>query len=83
MAEPAHGDEEPAPPKWMGAIDAFSPAKALAAGAVLAAANPKNLLLSVAAAATIAGTGIAGGQQAVAYAVFALIGTIGDAIAAF
>ena len=38
-----HGDEEPAPPKWMGAIDAFSPAKALAAGAVLAGRRiPKN-----------------------------------------
>jgi hypothetical protein len=75
-----HGDEEPAPPKWMGAIEAFSPAKALGAGAALAAANPKNLLLSIAAAAAIAATGISGGNQAVAYAVFALIGTIGVAV---
>ena len=72
-----HGDEEPPAPKWMGAIDAFTPPKALGAGAVLAGANPKNLLLSVGAAATIAQTGISGGEQAVAYAVFALIGTIG------
>ena len=74
-----HGDEEPPAPKWMGAIDAFTPPKALGAGAVLAGANPKNLLLSVGAAATIAQTGISGGEQAVAYAVFALIGTIGVA----
>jgi hypothetical protein len=74
-----HGDEEPPAPKWMGAIDSFTPPKALGAGAVLAGANPKNLLLSVGAAASIAQTGISGGQQAVAYAVFAVIGTIGVA----
>jgi threonine/homoserine/homoserine lactone efflux protein len=74
-----HGEEEPAPPKWMGAIEAFSPGKAAGAGAVLAGANPKNLLLAVAAAASIAGTGIGGGDQAIAYLVFALIGTVGVA----
>ena len=72
-----HEGEEAATPKWMGAIDAFTPAKAAGAGAVLAGANPKNLLLAVAAAAAIAQTGIPGGEQAVAYAIFALIGTIG------
>jgi hypothetical protein len=46
---------------------------------VLAGANPKNLLLAVAAAAAIAQTGIGGGEQALAYAVFAVIGTIGVA----
>jgi threonine/homoserine/homoserine lactone efflux protein len=71
------GEEEPATPKWMGAIDAFTPSKALGAGAVLAGANPKNLLLAVAAAVAIAQTEIAAGEQAVAYAVFALIGTVG------
>jgi hypothetical protein len=73
---PQDGDEAPTP-KWMGAIEGFTPAKAAAAGAVLAGANPKNLLLAIGAAAAIAQTGIAGGQQAGAYAVFALIGTIG------
>ena len=74
-----HGDEEPVTPKWMGAIEAFAPPKAFGAGALLAGANPKNLLLSAGAAAAIAQTGIAGGEQAVAYAVFAVIGTIGVA----
>jgi Sap, sulfolipid-1-addressing protein len=74
-----HEGEEAATPKWMGAIDAFTPVKAAGAGAVLAGANPKNLLLAVAAAAAIAQTGIPGGQQAGAYAVFALIGTVGVA----
>jgi hypothetical protein len=71
------GDEEAPLPKWMGAIDRFGPGQALGGGAVLAGANPKNLLLAVGAAAAIAQTGIPGGQQAIAYAVFAVIGTLG------
>jgi Kef-type K+ transport system membrane component KefB len=74
-----HGDEQAATPKWMGAIDAFTAPKALGAGVVLSAVNPKNLLLAVAAAAAIAQTGISGGEQAVAYAVFAAIATVGVA----
>jgi threonine/homoserine/homoserine lactone efflux protein len=74
-----HGAEEPPAPKWMGAIAAFNPVKAAGAGVVLSALNPKNLLLAVAAAAAIAATGISGGEQALAYAIFALIGTIGVA----
>jgi threonine/homoserine/homoserine lactone efflux protein len=71
------GDEEPPAPKWMGAIEAFTPSKALATGALLAGVNPKNTLLAVSAAASIAATGISAGQQAIAYAVFAIIGTVG------
>jgi threonine/homoserine/homoserine lactone efflux protein len=74
-----HDGEEPPTPKWMGAIERFSPIKALGAGALLAGLNPKNTLLAVAAAAAIAQTGIPGGEQAVSYAVFALIGTVGIA----
>ena len=66
-----HGEEQAALPKWMGAIDKFKPGAALGAGALLTALNPKNLLLTVAGAATIAQTGIPGGEQAIAYAVFA------------
>ena len=73
---PHDGEEAPAP-KWTGAIDAFTPVKRLGAGAVLSGANPKNLLLAVGAAAAIAQTGAAGAEQAVAYAIFALIGTLG------
>ena len=61
----------------MGAIDQFKPGAALGSAVVLAGANPKNLLLAVGGAATIAQTGIAGGEQAIAYLVFALIATIG------
>jgi threonine/homoserine/homoserine lactone efflux protein len=72
-----HEGDEAASPKWMGAIDSFKPGKALVAGAALAGVNPKNLLLAIGAAATIAQTGISGGEQAAAYAVFAVIGTLG------
>jgi Sap, sulfolipid-1-addressing protein len=75
-----HAAGDAVTPKWMGAIDGFTPVKAAGAGVVLAGANPKNLLLAVAAAAAIAQTGIPGGQQAVSYAVFALIGTVGVAV---
>jgi threonine/homoserine/homoserine lactone efflux protein len=73
------GAEDPPMPKWMGAIDDLTPAKAAGAGALLSAANPKNLVLAVGAGAAIAQTAISGGEQAIAYAVFAIIGTIGVA----
>jgi threonine/homoserine/homoserine lactone efflux protein len=66
-------------PKWMDAIDAFGPVKGGGAGVVFSALNPKNLLLSVAAAAAISATGISGGEEAVAYALFVVIATIGVA----
>jgi Sap, sulfolipid-1-addressing protein len=73
---PHQGEEAPLP-KWMGAIDRFTPPQALGGGAALAGANPKNLLLAIGGAAAIAQTGITGGQQAVAYTVFAIVGTLG------
>src|SRR5262245_26813699 len=58
-----HDGEEPPTPKWMGALDRFTPVKAAGAGVVLSALNPKNLLLAVAGAAAIAQTGISTGDQ--------------------
>jgi hypothetical protein len=75
-----HGDGEPQMPKWMATIDKTTPLAALGLAAVLSGANPKNLLLAVGGAAAIAQTGISGGQQAIAYAVFAVIGTLGVGI---
>lgn len=75
-----HGDEEPQMPKWLATIDKTTPVAAVGLAAVLSGANPKNLLLAVAGAAAIAGTGISGSQQALAYLVFALIGTLGVGI---
>jgi hypothetical protein len=73
---PRHG-AQPGLPKWMATIDDIRPLSACGLAALLAGANPKNLLLAVGGAASIAQTGISGGEQAVAYLVFALIGTLG------
>ena len=77
-SRPKAGETAPMP-RWMGAIDAFTPGKALGAGILLSSLNPKNLLLGVAGAATIAQASIPTGQQAIAYIVFALIASIGVA----
>jgi hypothetical protein len=44
---------------------------------LLSGINPKNLLLTLAAASAIAQTGIDAGEQAVALAVFVIVGTLG------
>ena len=78
-ARPKDGDQA-ALPKWMAKVDDITPLYACGLAALLAGVNPKNLLLAVGGAATIAQTGIPGGQQAVAYLVFALVGTLGVGI---
>jgi hypothetical protein len=64
-------------PQWMARIDGIKPLAACGLAALLAGVNPKNLLLAVGGAASIAQTGISGGEQALAYLVFALVGTLG------
>jgi threonine/homoserine/homoserine lactone efflux protein len=73
---PAPG-AEPEMPRWMASIDKLEPGGALGLGALLSAVNPKNAALTIAAAATIAGAGLPGGEQAVVLAVFVLIGSVG------
>jgi hypothetical protein len=73
------GEEAPLP-AWMGAIDRLKPPVVLGGGVVLGGVRPKSLLLVVGGAAAIAQTGIAGGQQAIAYAVFAVTATMGVAV---
>ena len=75
-----HGDAEPDLPAWMKTIDTFTPPKAAGMAVLLSAVNPKNLLLVVGAAAAIAQTGVSTGDQAVALAVFVLLGTLGPGI---
>jgi threonine/homoserine/homoserine lactone efflux protein len=74
-----HEGEEPVTPKWMGALDGFTPPKAGGAGVALSAINPKNLLLTVAGAAAIAQAGISAGEQAVSLLVFTVTASIGVA----
>jgi threonine/homoserine/homoserine lactone efflux protein len=72
--------EEPITPSWMGAIDGFTPPKAVGAGVVLTALNPKNLILTLAGMAAIIGASLPADEQAVALAVFTVIGSLGVAI---
>ena len=74
------GGDEPELPKWMQTIDEFGLGKAFGMAALLSGVNPKNLLLSAAAASAIAQTGIDAGQQTVALAVYVAIGTLGPGI---
>ena len=61
----------------MTALETFTPSKSLVVGAALSGANPKNLALTVAAAASIAQAGLDGGETVeVAVAVFVVIGSL-------
>jgi hypothetical protein len=72
---PRAGQEAPMP-KWMQAIDMFTTGKSLGFGVLLSGVNPKNLALTIAAATTIAQTGISGGEAAGALAIFILVGSL-------
>ena len=63
-------------PAWMSSVDHFTPGRSLGLGVLLSGANPKNLALTLAAAASIAQAGLDGGGTAVAIAVFVVIGSL-------
>ena len=63
-------------PKWMRAIDRFTAVRSFVFGVVLSAVNPKNLALTIAAAAAIAQTGISTGEAIGALAVFIAIASL-------
>lgn len=68
--------EEAEMPKWMGAIDGFTAPQSFGLGILLSGVNPKNLALTLAAAASIAQAGLSGGESAIAVAVFVIIGSL-------
>ncbi|WP_154795007.1 GAP family protein [Occultella kanbiaonis] len=70
-------DVEPVVPKWMAAIETFTPVKAFGLAFLLGGINPKNLLLVVAGATAIANATGARGDQFVALAVFTVVASIG------
>jgi threonine/homoserine/homoserine lactone efflux protein len=71
---------EPELPGWMRSVDRFTGPRAAAFGVALSALNPKNLILTIAAATAIAQTEVTAGKQAVALAVFVVIGTLGTGV---
>lgn len=79
-------DGEPAEmPGWMATVDTVTPARAAMLGAALSAANPKNLALTLAAAASIAEAGLDGADKAIAVAAFVVVGsaTVAGAVLAY
>ena len=75
---PAPG-EEPEMPKWMDAIEEFTPVKSAGLGVLVSVVNPKNLILMVGGATAIAQTEVSGADQAIAWIIFMVIATIGVA----
>jgi hypothetical protein len=73
---PREGEEAPTP-SWMRSIDGFTVAKSAGAGLAFSAFNPKNVLLTAAAAAEIAEFGLGRGSEFAALLAFAVLASIG------
>jgi hypothetical protein len=74
--------EEPALPSWMSKVEGFGPRQSAGLG-VLAAVNPKNLLLTVGGALEIAGAGASIASELGGLAVFVAVSSIGVAVPVF
>jgi threonine/homoserine/homoserine lactone efflux protein len=68
--------QEPQMPKWMAAIDDFTARRAFGLGVLLSGVNPKNLALTLAAAASLAQAGLSAGGDAAGVAVFVAVGSL-------
>ena len=64
-------------PKWMDGIAGYSSTKALGAGALLGALNPKNIVVGLASAAAISAGDLNTAQQVVAGAIYVLVAVLG------
>lgn len=69
-------DTKPEMPKWMAGVDALSPGKALGLGLLLAGVNPKNLILTLGAAAGLAQLGLATSDAVVSLIAFVIVASI-------
>jgi threonine/homoserine/homoserine lactone efflux protein len=72
-----HAGEEAPMPNWMRSIDGFTTGKAAGVGFALTALNPKNVMLTAAAAAEIAEVGLPTGQEVAALIVFVALASAG------
>jgi threonine/homoserine/homoserine lactone efflux protein len=68
-------DADDAEPGWMSTLGSASPRRATSLGAALAGLNPKNLALAATAAASIGESGLDAGAEAMAIAVFVVLGS--------
>jgi threonine/homoserine/homoserine lactone efflux protein len=60
-------------PKWMSAIDSMTPVRGGGLGFLLAALNPKNLLLAASAGLVVGSAALSSGQDAVVIIIFTLL----------
>jgi hypothetical protein len=74
-SRPGPGEDVPLP-KWMAALDRFTPARSLSMGALFGGFKPKNLILAAAAAAGIAEAGLGGAQQVMVLLLLILVASI-------
>jgi threonine/homoserine/homoserine lactone efflux protein len=75
---PRAGDDAPMP-KWMSSVEGFTPVKSAGLGVIVSVVNPKNLILIIAGATAISQTDVSGTDQAIVWAIFVVIATIGVA----
>ena len=72
--------EEAATPAWMSAIDDFTVVNSFGMAVLLAAVNPKNLGLTIAAGATIGASGLSNGDEIIVLVVFVMIASLTVAV---
>jgi threonine/homoserine/homoserine lactone efflux protein len=65
--------QEPTLPKWMNAIDSMTAGRAFVLGFVLAAVNPKNLMMAISAGLAIGAASLAAWQVTIAIVIFVVI----------
>lgn len=71
--------EDSSTPEWMDGIARFVPGKSFGAGVALGALNPKNIIVGLAAAVTVASADLSSGQQIAACAVYVFVAMLGVA----
>jgi threonine/homoserine/homoserine lactone efflux protein len=67
------------PARWMAAVDTMTPSKALAVAFLLASVNPKNAVLVISGAATIATATASVAHQVLALVLFVVVASLGVA----
>jgi threonine/homoserine/homoserine lactone efflux protein len=67
---------EPEVPGWMASLDTITPRRSLGLGAALSGANPKTVVLTLAASASIVEAGLDPAGTAVAIGAYVLIGSV-------
>jgi hypothetical protein len=70
------GDEEPSMPGWMASVGDVTAARSFGLAVVLAAVNPKNLGLTIAAGASIGAAGLDRGEELLVLGVYVAVASV-------